>query len=81
MKLQARALGELLALPERALVDRDRRRVVFVVEEGVARRREPVLGAGLSDSLRVLAGLEAGDEVIISGQRQLVDGSPVSVRP
>ena len=81
VKLQARALGEVLALPENALVDRDRRRVVFVVEEGVARRREPVLGAGLSGQLRVLAGLAPGEEIIVSGQRQLVDGSPVSVAP
>ena len=69
-----------LLLPEKALVDRDRRRVVFVVEEGVAHIREPLLAAGFSNRLHILDGLSAGDRVVIAGQRNLLDGTAVSVR-
>jgi membrane fusion protein (multidrug efflux system) len=71
---------DVLLLPERALLDRDRRRVVFVAENGVARLREPQLAAGLSNRLQILAGLVAGEQVIVSGQSQLLNGSPVNVR-
>lgn len=67
----------LLLLPEQALVDHDRRRVVFVEENGVASMREPVLAAGLSNQLIVLSGLSSGDRVIVSGQHRLIDGLKV----
>ncbi|MCB1844244.1 MAG: efflux RND transporter periplasmic adaptor subunit, partial [Halioglobus sp.] len=44
--LAATRMPDVLLLPEDALVDRQRRRVVFVVENGVARQREPLLAAG-----------------------------------
>jgi len=69
-----------LLLPEAALVDRDRRRVVFVVEQGVARMREPLLAAGFSNRLHILDGLAEGDQVIIAGQQPLLDGAPVTIR-
>ena len=69
-----------LLLPEKALVDRDRRRVVFVVEEGVAHIREPLLAAGFSNRLHILDGLSAGDRVVLAGQPNLLDGTAVSVR-
>lgn len=69
----------VILLPEQALVDRDRRRVVFVVENGRARMREPQLVAGLGDQLLVLAGLSAGEQLVVSGQHQLVDGKAVQI--
>ena len=74
------SIPDALLLPEAALVDRDRRRVVFVVEEGVARIREPLLAAAFSDRLHVLAGLSPGQQVVIEGQQLLLDGTPVRIR-
>jgi RND family efflux transporter MFP subunit len=71
--------NDVLLLPELALVDHNRRRVVFVVEEGIARLREPSLAAGFSNRLQVLAGLEEGDVVVVAGHRALIDGAPVSI--
>ena len=79
-ELQGINVPDALLLPESALVDRDRRRVVFVVEDGVAHLREPLLAAGFSNRLQVLAGLEAGDEVVVAGQSLLLDGDAVTVR-
>lgn len=66
-----------LLLPESALVDRNRRRVVFVVEDGVAQIREPLLAAGFSNRLHIIDGLSSGDRVITSGQALLLDGTQV----
>lgn len=71
---------DALLLPESALVDRDRRRVVFVVEEGVARMREPVLAAGFNNRLQVLSGLSPGDQIVTAGQASLLDGTVISIR-
>lgn len=70
---------DVLLLPETGLVDRGRRKVVFVVRDGVARRIEPVLGAGFSDRLLILSGLEAGDQVIVSNLQRVLDGKAVEV--
>lgn len=78
--LQGVSFPDSLLLPEEALVDRNRRRVVFVVEDGVARMREPLLAAGFSNRLRIISGLQPGDSVIIGGQSRLLDGTPVDVR-
>jgi membrane fusion protein (multidrug efflux system) len=79
-QLQGTSEPDALLLPEQALVDRDRRRVVFVVEDGVAHLREPLLAAGFSNRLQILAGLAAGDKVVVAGQALLLDGDAVTVR-
>ncbi|MCX2981554.1 efflux RND transporter periplasmic adaptor subunit [Halieaceae bacterium IMCC14734] len=70
---------EVLLLPEAALVDRDRQRVVFVVREGRVQQVKPLLAAGYGSRLQVLAGLVAGDQVVVDGHFGLNDGTPVSV--
>jgi membrane fusion protein, multidrug efflux system len=77
--LEGVAVENSLLLPESALVDRERRRVVFVVEDGVVRMREPALAAGFSNRLHILDGLEAGDQVVVSGHAGLLDGAAVRV--
>jgi RND family efflux transporter MFP subunit len=79
-QLQGISVSDALALPEAALVDRNRRRVVFVVEDGVVHLREPLLAAGFSNRLQILEGLAAGDKVVIKGQPLLLDGDAVTVR-
>ena len=74
------SIPDALLLPEAALVDRDRRRVVFVVDQGVARIREPLLAAGFSNRLHILDGLAPGQLVVVEGQQLLSDGTPVRVR-
>ena len=76
-------IPDVLLLPESALVDRDRRRVVFIVEEdaqrSVARLREPMLAAGFGQRLHILDGVAPGDLVVISGQERLLEGTVVSI--
>ena len=74
-----------LLVPDVAVVDRDRRKVVYVVvtENGATLAREvhPLLRATADDQLPVIDGLSVGDRLIVSGLELLVDGSPVEVEP
>lgn len=68
-----------LVIPKPLMVDRNRRRVVYLYRDGVAREVEPVLGVGVGDMLPVLAGLSQGDRVITSYLDLLADGQPVKL--
>lgn len=70
---------DTLLLPDAALVDRSRRRVVFVVADGVARIREPLLAAGFTSRLWVIDGLEPGEQVVIKGHARLLDSTDVTL--
>jgi Cu(I)/Ag(I) efflux system membrane fusion protein len=62
-------LGEVLALPEEAVIDTGERRVVFVeVAEGRFQPREVKLGRKGQDHYEVLDGLADGDRVVVSAQ-------------
>lgn len=78
VEIQGVYIPDVLLLPEQALVDRGRRKVVYRIEEGRARRVEPLLGAGFSDRLLVLSGLNAGDEVIVGNLQRVIDGIEVN---
>jgi RND family efflux transporter MFP subunit len=52
---------------------------VYVVQDGVARLRLIQAGAASSDGVEVLAGLDAGELIVTSHQRRLVDGATVAI--
>ncbi|MCL2414323.1 MAG: efflux RND transporter periplasmic adaptor subunit [Bacteroidales bacterium] len=52
-------------------------RFVFVVENGIAHRREVELGRLIGDQFEVISGLDHGDAVVTAGQARLSDGTPV----
>lgn len=69
----------VLVINKKHLVDRNRRRVVFIYSDGVAREVEPTFGASAGDDLPVLAGLEAGDQLIVDHLDLLADGKRVTL--
>jgi len=54
--------------------------VIFVLGDGAAERRAVTLGGSLGDSRQVLAGIAAGDRVIVEAPANLQDGDAVTVR-
>jgi membrane fusion protein (multidrug efflux system) len=54
---------------------------VFVVEDGLARRREVTLGRRQPGRVELLAGVEAGERVVVQGTQKIRDGSPVTEAP
>jgi membrane fusion protein, multidrug efflux system len=68
---------EALVIPEEALSPEAERQYVFVVAEGKASRREVRIGGRRPGSVEVLAGLTAGERVIVEGTQKVRDGASV----
>ncbi len=66
-----------LVIPEEALTPEAERQFVFVVNDGKAERREVRIGNRRPGSVEVLAGLVAGEKVIVEGTQKVRDGVPV----
>lgn len=62
---------------EAALVPRQGRQYVFVVDEGRALEREVKLGSRAPGQVEIVNGLEAGEEIVTQGVQRLRDGLPV----
>jgi membrane fusion protein (multidrug efflux system) len=66
-------------LPEEALVSTRTGYIAFVVEEGTAHRRDVTIGLREPGLVEIREGLEPGETVVLAGQMNLVDGSPVEI--
>lgn len=69
---------ETLIIPEEALTPEAEKQFVFVVADGKAIRREVRIGGRSPGSVEVLAGLNAGDRVVVEGTQKVRDGAPVN---
>lgn len=76
-----RSEREALMVPERAIVPESARHYVFVADEGVARKREVLVGRRRPGEVEILEGLSTGDLVIVDGTLKVHDGQPVRVNP
>ena len=83
MKVPRSALVETVETvvnPESNTIELDRSYSVFVsVGDSVAERRRLELGIEQGDQIEVLSGLRPRDQIIITGQQGLEDGSKISV--
>lgn len=70
-----------IVVPEQAIVPAIDKLTVFVVEGGVARRREVTVGARLPGKVEITSGIQTGEMVVISGQQKLRDQMPVIPKP
>jgi HlyD family secretion protein len=53
--------------------------IVFVVKDQKAQRRAVSVGGTVGDSRQVLAGVSAGETVVVDGPPELKDGAAVKV--
>jgi RND family efflux transporter MFP subunit len=81
MKVDVRAVvrqaPDAVRVPRLALVERDGRPGVFVIEQGHARFRALTLGIEGDDCVEVREGLAAGEVVATTGRSSLADGMAV----
>ena len=70
---------EALVIPQDWVVTRLTDQGLFVEEEGIARWRPIVLGAVVRDQVVVRDGVGAGDRVVVTGHRDLVEGDKLLV--
>lgn len=79
VSLVRRSFENAIVVPRDVLHERDAGTVAVVMENGVARVRTVTLDASEDGKVVVTSGLAAGDQLIVEGQRGLVDGQPVRV--
>ncbi len=70
--------AQTITVPAEALMSFGQMERLFVVVDGLARLRLVRSGAGTDGEVEILSGLQAGEKVVVQGNRQLVDGQPVS---
>ncbi len=75
-----RHIQNALAVPLEALVDKGGERVLFVVKDGIAHARTVSIGVINGERIQIAEGLEAGDDVVISGQTEIEEGMRVQVQ-
>ncbi|MCK4738354.1 MAG: efflux RND transporter periplasmic adaptor subunit [Deltaproteobacteria bacterium] len=66
-------------LPEKAVLLRDGKNIVFVAFKGIAVRVEVEVGGRVGSKVSVLSGIDEGDAVIVEGGSSLKDGASVKV--
>jgi RND family efflux transporter MFP subunit len=70
--------ARVVTVPKSAVQQRDGRDIVWLVRDGVAERRAVTVGAERGDEISIVAGLDAGEKVIVEPQDKLVDGAKVT---
>jgi RND family efflux transporter MFP subunit len=73
--------GPRLLMPTAAARNEDGQDVVFIVRGDVAERRAVRLGSTVGDQVEVLAGLTAGERLVLDGPADLTDGDRVAIQP
>ncbi len=79
VSVAAGSVENLPLIPKSALLERAGETIVFVVQGEVAHKRVPELGLESNGRIAVLAGVEPGDQVVVLGQENLVEGTRVKV--
>lgn len=69
-----------IVVPEKAVIERDDKRVIFVLKEDHAEMREVETGIESEGSIEVLKGLKIGEKVITLGNYGLRDNAKVRVK-
>lgn len=70
---------QALIIPYSAVIDREERQVVFIVEDGKAKEVQPAIDIIESEFLSVAAGIKEGDLVIVVGQHNLSHGDQITI--
>jgi len=69
-----------IVVPEKTVIEKDGKRVVFVLKEEYAEMREVETGIENEGSIEILKGLKIGEKVITLGNYGLRDGAKVRVK-
>jgi membrane fusion protein (multidrug efflux system) len=70
--------NDAVMVPTEAVMDEDIEKSLFVIEDGVARRRVIETGITDRDMIEILDGIDDTDTIVVVGQAGLKDGTPVT---
>jgi RND family efflux transporter MFP subunit len=79
----AMPVGETSALraPASSVVQRGQMELIFVVMNGHAQLRIVKTGKRIGDEVEIVSGVDAGEQVVVDGAVNLVDGQPLTIKP
>lgn len=77
---QKRIIPDALVAPLFAIVDRGGERLLYVEEDGTAHARTISIGVIEGDTVQITSGLEAGDNLIVTGHGNVQEGTKVLVQ-
>ena len=70
---------DVLTVPYNALINQDNTQALYVIKDAKAQRREVSLGFRENNTVEILSGVEAGEQIVIRGQQNLKDQALVEV--
>lgn len=70
---------QAITVPEAAILLREDKSVVFIVKDGIAKRKEVTVGPDEEGLVTISAGVAIGDELVLLGHHELADGAKVEV--
>lgn len=79
VNIETSNLRNRVLIPKEALLVRDKRPLVFVVEDGLAKWKYIDIGEQNDEFIEVLSGVESGENVIVEGQYTLAHDAKVKV--
>lgn len=79
LRITTNKVAGALVVPTDALLQQEGGSVVFVAENGVARQRKVTTGMTGQGYTQIVGGLEEGQEVVVRGNRLLVEGAKIKV--
>ncbi|MDP8267881.1 MAG: efflux RND transporter periplasmic adaptor subunit [Candidatus Tenebribacter davisii] len=68
---------DAIIVPQKCVVES---KYVFVVEKGVAERRNVILGIGNEEEIEIVSGISEGEAIIVSGSTGLRSGDKVKIK-
>jgi RND family efflux transporter MFP subunit len=69
----------VIVVPADSLIRLSGRYYTFIVEDGIARRREVVVGLWSGNNMEIKEGLKVDQQMVVNGQDKLTDNTPVAI--
>jgi RND family efflux transporter MFP subunit len=79
VKIKKAEARDVVVIPRDAIIETEAGKFAFVANSNVAAKRELKIGGSYNNQVWVQEGLQPGDQVIIIGHRDLVDGERIAI--
>ena len=79
VKLSLDSVDEAIVIKSDAVLDKDGKKIVYIVENDMAVEKEVETGLDAGELIEIISGINQGDSVIIEGQHYVSDGARVKV--
>ena len=79
VRLNMDEVDSTIVIKSNAVLDKDDKKIVYVVEENLAIEKEVTVGLDTGDFIEIRTGINAGERIIVEGQHYVENGGKVKV--